>query len=64
MTIAAVGSPMNSYLGFKFVSAGITDLVWSLRAPNAVGQYEIRLFLNNDFSQLAAVSSPLTVEVQ
>jgi len=60
LALANVGAPASSYLSFVYVGTGVTDPTWSVAMPQTAGEYEIRLFAKNGYTQLA-VSAPITV---
>ena len=64
LTLAKVGSAPSSYESIQFVGSGITDTTWTVNMPADPDDYEFRLFLNNDFNQLAATSPAVTVAPQ
>ena len=61
LALAEVGAAPGSYIAFTYVGAGVTDRTWVVSMPNTPGDYEVRLFLDNGYTQ-AAVSPTVTVE--
>ena len=60
VALARVGSAPSVYVTYTYVGAGVTTRTWTVTAPEAPGQYEFRLFVNNSYTQVA-VSAPVTV---
>ena len=60
LALAPVGAPATSYITYTYVGGGVTDRTWTVNMPQAPGEYEFRLFLNNGYTQ-AGVSEPVTV---
>ncbi len=60
LALAEVGSSASSYLFYEYVGDGVTDRDWSVTLPASPGDYEVRLFLNNGYTQVA-VSDPISV---
>ncbi|HEX6163369.1 MAG TPA: Calx-beta domain-containing protein, partial [Vicinamibacterales bacterium] len=60
VALAPVSAPNESYAAYTYVGAGVTSRNWSVPAPNVVGPYEFRLFLNNGYAR-AATSAAVNV---
>ena len=61
VALAVVGAPATSYLQWAYVSALTGNpKTWNITMPTASGQYEIRYFLNNGYTE-AATSPTITI---
>jgi hypothetical protein len=55
LALAVVGAPATSYLQWIYVSALTGNpLTWNFTMPAASGQYEVRYFLNNGYTEVVA----------
>jgi hypothetical protein len=60
VAIAKSGSPLNSYLDFSYLDQ-LSGFTREFRLPQEAGQYEVRVFLDSDYSNVA-VRCPFAVE--
>jgi len=61
IALVRVGAPTTSYVAYTYVGTGVTDRTWTVNMPQAEGDYEFRLLLNNSYTNVAAVSPTVTV---
>ena len=61
LAFADVAAAPTSYIAYTYVGAGVTDRTWAVTMPSTPGDYEVRLFLDNGYTQVA-VSPTVTVE--
>ena len=62
LALAVAGSPDTSYQQWTYVGAGVTTRTWAPTMPNAGGNYEFRLYLNNGYT--VAARSPQVLVTQ
>jgi subtilisin len=61
LSIARVGaSEVGGAVQWTYVGEGVTSRTWTVAAPQTAGQYEFRLYLNNNYAR-AATSAPVAV---
>lgn len=60
ISLAPVGTPGTSFLQWKYVGAGVTELDWTVNMPATEGTYEFRLHPNNTY-EITIASAPITV---